>query len=141
MPPPRQGGSTNGWPTKPSVADCWSIRADVARETARAALLAHEEALDWPPEWVLTGMEIADDRPEDWFVEVFLPARPSAADRRRVAALFGDAPPPLAVREVAAQDWITLSQSGLEPIVAGPFRVRTPEFAREPGTIVKASVG
>jgi ribosomal protein L11 methyltransferase len=117
------------------VADCWTIRADVPREVARAALLAHEDALDWPPEWVLTGMEVADDRPEEWFVEVYLPTKPSRADRRRVAELFGEAPPSLVIAKVSAQDWVTLSQRGLEPIVAGPFRVRTPDFAPQAGTI------
>lgn len=117
------------------MADCWTIRAEVPREIARAALLAHEDAADWPPEWVLVGMEIADDRPEDWFVEAYLPHDPTAADRRRVAALFGETPPNLSVAKVAQQDWVTLSQQGLEPIVAGPFRVRTADFPPEPGTI------
>ncbi|MFN3509892.1 MAG: 50S ribosomal protein L11 methyltransferase, partial [Tsuneonella troitsensis] len=117
------------------MADSWTIRADVPREIARAALLAHEEAEDWPPEWVLVGMEIADDRPDDWFVEAYLPHKPSASDTAVVGALFGPRPPKLAISKVAARDWVTLSQQGLDPIVAGPFRVRTAEFAPEPGTI------
>lgn len=118
-----------------AVADCWTIRAEVPRGTARAALLAHEEAEDWPPEWVLVGMEVADDRPEDWFVEAYLPHNPTRADKRRVGALFGESAPTLSVTKVADADWVTLSQQGLEPIVAGPFRVRTSDFAPEPGTI------
>ena len=117
------------------MADSWTIRADVPREIARAALLAHEEAEDWPPEWVLVGMEIADDRPDEWFVEAYLPHKPSASDTAVVGALFGPRPPKLAISKVAARDWVTLSQQGLDPIVAGPFRVRTAEFAPEPGTI------
>jgi ribosomal protein L11 methyltransferase len=117
------------------VAECWTIRAEVPREAARAALLAHEDAADWPPEWVLVGMEIADHRPEEWFVEAYLPHNPTAADRRRVAALFGKRPPKLSVTKLTQQDWVTLSQHGLEPIVAGPFRVRTAGFAPEPGAI------
>lgn len=117
------------------MAETWTIRAEVPRDAARAALLAHEDAADWPSEWVLVGMEIADDRPEDWFVEAYLPARPSAADKRRVAALFGGNPPRLTVHSVAERDWVIQSQAGLEPIVAGPFRVRTADFAPHPGTI------
>jgi ribosomal protein L11 methyltransferase len=117
------------------VAECWTVRTDVSREVARAALIAHEDAPDWPEDWVLTGMEIADDRPEDWLVEVYLPHEPSAADLQRVAALFASSSPALRVTQVAMQDWVTLSQSGLEPIDAGPFRVRTPDFPRAPGTI------
>ncbi len=117
------------------MADCWSIRADVPREIARAALLAHEDALDWPEDWVLTGSEIADDQPDDWFVETYLPHKPSAADRRRVAALFEGKPPALTVRHIPDQDWVTVSQAGLEPIVAGPFRVRTPDHPAQAGAI------
>jgi len=117
------------------VADSWTIRAEVPREVARAALLAHEDAVDWPAEWVLVGMEMADDRPEDWFVEAYLPHNPTAADRRRVGRLFGKKPPKLTVTRVAQQDWVTISQHGLEPIVAGPFRVRTADFALQASTI------
>jgi ribosomal protein L11 methyltransferase len=117
------------------VADCWTIRAEVTRAVAQSALLAHEDAADWPEDWVLIGMEIADDRPDDWFVEAYLPAEPTAADRRKVAALFVDDAPDLRVTRLEEQDWITLSQSGLEPIAAGPFRVRTAGFSAEPGTI------
>lgn len=117
------------------MAETWTIRADVPRQIACTALLAHEDATEWPEDWVLTGMEVADDRPEDWFVEVYLPHKPTARDRRRVAALFAGDPPRLSVARVAQQDWLRVSQSGLEPIVAGPFRVRTPDFACQPGTI------
>jgi len=120
---------------KQPVAECWTVRADVPREIARAALVAHEDAADWPEDWVLIGMEVADDRPEDWFVEAYLPHKPTSADRRKVAALFAAAAPDLKVEQVQAQDWVTLSQVGLEPIVAGPFRVRSPDFAPTAGTI------
>ncbi len=125
------------------MADCWIIRAECPREIARGALLAHEDAADWPEDWVLVGMEIADpgsspgqaDRPEEWFVEAYLPRKPTSGDRRRVAALFGEPAPELAVSKVTQQDWVTASQQGLEPIVAGPFRVRTPDAEAEPGAI------
>lgn len=117
------------------MADSWTIRAEVPREVARAALVAHEGAEDWPAEWVLVGMEMADDRPDDWFVEVYLPTRSRAADLRRVAALFGARPPALTVAKVVERDWLTLSQKGLAPIDAGPFRVRTADFPATPGTI------
>lgn len=113
----------------------WTIRAQVPRAIARAALLAHEETDNWPGDWALVGMEIADHQPDDWFVEAYLPHRPTPADIRRVAALFGETPPELAAARVSEQDWVTLSQRGLAPIVAGPFRVRTPDYPVQPGTI------
>ncbi|HCJ81596.1 MAG TPA: 50S ribosomal protein L11 methyltransferase, partial [Erythrobacter sp.] len=48
------------------MADAWKIVAEVSKTEARAALVAHEEALDWPAEWVVTGMEVADHLPDDW---------------------------------------------------------------------------
>ena len=50
------------------MADSWKIVAEVSKDVARAALVAHEDAIDWPPEWIVTGMEVADDRPEEWMV-------------------------------------------------------------------------
>lgn len=117
------------------MADSWKIRAEVSKQAAQAALLAHEDAADWPWDWVLTGMELADDRPEDWFVEAFLPHHPSRADQRQIAALFGTKPPTLRVEKVASQDWLTLSQQGIEPIRAGRFFVRTPGFDPDPSAV------
>lgn len=109
------------------MADSWKIRALAPKPVIRAALLAHEDDPDWPWEWVLTGAEIAEDRPDDWFLEAFLPHKPAAADKRRVAALFAGKPPALVAEKIEAQDWVTLSQQGVEPIRAGRFHVRTPE--------------
>ena len=80
-------------------------------------------------------MEMADDRPDDWFVEAHLPARPTSADKRRISALFGPKSPNLSVARIAEKDWIAVSQEGLQPIAAGPFRIRTADFPREDGTI------
>ncbi|TMM50074.1 50S ribosomal protein L11 methyltransferase [Qipengyuania marisflavi] len=114
--------------------DSWKITAEVSKDVARAALVAHEDAADWPGEWVLTGMEIADGRPEDWVVEVFLPHKPSAADKRRLAALFGASPPPLKAEKLPETDWVVASQLGVDPIHAGRFTVRTPEHEPQPDT-------
>ena len=39
--------------------------------------VAHEDALDWDDEIVLSGSEIAEDRPEDWVLEAWFPRKPS----------------------------------------------------------------
>jgi len=76
------------------MADAWKIVAEVSKTEARAALVAHEEALDWPAEWVVTGMEVADRLPDDWTVEVYLDHEPGPDDLQRVAALFAGTPIP-----------------------------------------------
>ena len=114
------------------MADSWKIVAEVSKDVARAALVAHEDAIDWPPEWIVTGMEVADDRPEEWTVEVYLEHKPKKAELRRVAALFDSDAPTLTVEKVPEADWVTESQKGVDPIRAGRFHVRTPDHQPDP---------
>lgn len=113
----------------------WKILAECSKDEARAALVAHEEALDFPLDWVVTGMEVADHLPDDWTFEVYLDRKPTAADIRRVAALFAGDPPALRSEKLPDTDWVTESQKGVEPIRAGRFHVRTPEHAPDPDLV------
>lgn len=106
----------------------WKITALAPRPTVEAALIAHEDAPDWDHEIVLSGSEIAEDKPEDWRLEVYLPRRPTPADQAAVASLFAGEPPELVVEQLPDTDWIALSQQGVEPIRAGRFHVHTPEY-------------
>lgn len=117
------------------MADSWKIVAEVSKDVARAALVAHEDAIDWPPEWIVTGMEVADDRPGEWTVEVYLEHKPKKAELRRVAALFDSDAPTLMVEKVPEADWVTESQKGVEPIRAGRFHVRTPDHPADAGMV------
>lgn len=105
----------------------WKITAFAPRAMVEAALIAHEDAFDWDADIVLSGSEIAEDRPEDWRLEAWLSRRPTRADRAAVEALFADHAPELMVEQLPEVDWVTASQQGLEPIRAGRFHVRTPE--------------
>lgn len=109
------------------MADAWKISAEVSKTAARAALVAHEDAVDWPEDWVVTGMEVADHLPEEWVFEVYLDREPSRFDLKRVAALFFGKPPKFATEKLPATDWVVESQKGVEPIRAGRFHVRTPD--------------
>lgn len=97
------------------------------RGVIEAALLAHEDALDWDPEIVLSGSEVAEDRPEDWRLEAWLGHKPTRADKAAIAALFPGETPPLAEEKLPDTDWLTHSQQGLAPIRAGRFHVHTPD--------------
>ncbi len=114
------------------MADSWKIYAECSKDRAKAALVAHEEDLDWPADWVVTGMEVADHLPDEWTFEVYMDRKPKAADKKRVAALFGGNVPELVVEKLLDTDWIVESQKGVDPIRAGRFRVRTPEHAADP---------
>lgn len=105
----------------------WKITTLAPRTVVEAALLRHEDAFDWDPDVVISGSEIAEDRPDDWQLEAWLPRKPTRADKAALAALFAGAAPPFAVEQLPDIDWLTESQQGLEPIRAGRFHVHTPD--------------
>ena len=108
----------------------WKISAFAPRPIIEAALLAHEDAWDWDPEIVLSGSEIAEDKPEDWRLEAWMPRKPSKVDRAGIAGLFAGAPPAFAIEKLPDVDWLTQSQQRLEPIMAGRFYVHTPHHPK-----------
>lgn len=110
-------------------AGSWKITAFADKAVVQAALLAHEDAWDFDPEIVLSGCEIDEQHPQDWMLEAYLPRKPLAADKAALRALFTGKAPALTVEKLAAQDWLTLSQQGVEPISAGAFYIHTPDFA------------
>ena len=113
--------------------ESWKLTIDGPRPLIEAALVAHEDAANWDPEVILSGSEAAEDRPDEWRLEVFYPRQPSRTDLLNLRALFnGDMPKPL-IEQLPETDWLTVSQQGLEPIRAGVFHVRTPDHV-EAGT-------
>jgi ribosomal protein L11 methyltransferase len=108
------------------VSATWKLTALGSRAAIEAALLAHEDAPEWDAEIVVAGSEVAEDRPEDWRLEAWLPRRPRRADRAALDALF-PAPPVWREERLPETDWLTRSQSDLAPIRAGRFHVRTPD--------------
>ncbi len=111
-----------------AIDESWKITILGPRAEIQAALIAHEDALDWDPEIVLAGSELADHLPEDWRLEVYFDRAPDAADVAAVAALFAGESPAMVTEKLPDSDWVTLSQQGLEPIRAGRFYVHTPDY-------------
>ena len=113
----------------------WKITALAPRGAIEAALLRHEDAFDWDPDIVISGSEIAEDKPDDWQLEAWLPRKPTNQDRDLIASLFDGARPRFAQEKLPKTDWLTHSQQGLEPIRAGRFYVHTPDHPAlsEPG--------
>lgn len=109
------------------MADSWKLAAAAPKAAVHAALLAHEAIEEWDPEIVVSGHEIAEQKPDDWVLEAFLPRRPSKRDREAVAALFGKHAPALVAEKLPEIDWVSESQKSVEPIRAGRFYVHTPD--------------
>ncbi len=119
--------SMNMTEQKAPLSRTYKLTVLAPRAAIEAALVAHEDKPDWDFEIVLAGTEIAEDRPDEWKLEAWLPRNPTKADRAAIADLFPDGPPELAIEALDEEDWIAKSQSDLEPIRAGRFAVRTPE--------------
>lgn len=113
----------------------WKLTAFAPKPIVQAALLAHDAVLDWDPELVISGSEVAEDRPDEWVLEAWYPNKPRAAQKRAIASLFESTAPAIAVEQLPDSDWLVLSQQGVEPIRAGRFFVHTPEFAPTPGAV------
>lgn len=113
----------------------WKITAFAPRPVIEGALLAHEDAWDWDPDIVISGSEIAEDKPDDWQLEAWMPGKPGKAEKAAIAGLFANSAPKFEIEKLPDVDWLTSSQQGLEPIRAGAFHVHTPEHPAlsEPG--------
>ncbi len=113
----------------------WKLTALAPRAVIEAALIAHEDAWDWDPAMIISGSEIAEDRPDDWQLEVWMDRPPIRRDKAAIAALFGKRAPNLRVEKLPETDWVTTSQHDLPPIRAGWFHVHTPDHPplSEPG--------
>ena len=87
-------------------------------------------ALDNPP--VVIATEPDEDRPDNWEIHAYMEAQP---DEVIIALLLSLAPSAsradVSIDQLADDDWVTLSQAGLEPISAGRFHIFT---AAHPGT-------
>lgn len=114
------------------MAEAWKLTALGEKATIEAALVAQELALDWDEDIGLAGFEIAEDRPDEWKLDVYLPRRPTAADRAAIDGLFAGAAPAFAAEKLPDADWVTESQKGVDPILAGGFHVRTPDHPASP---------
>lgn len=115
----------------------WKLTAFGDKTEIEAALARHSEALHWDPEIVVSGFEIADDRPDDWRLDAYLSRKPTTADRKLLRGLFQGTPPRLVSKQLEDEDWVTLSQQGVQPIRAGRFHVRTPDYPADttPGIV------
>jgi ribosomal protein L11 methyltransferase len=106
----------------------WKLVAHAPKAAVQAALAAHEALDEWDPEIVLTGSEIAKQRPDDWVLEAYLSAKPTRSDRAAVAALFAGSPPKLTAEKLPETDWVAETQKLTAPVRAGRFHVHTPDF-------------
>ncbi len=107
-----------------ALSDSWKVTLPCTRAEAEALKedIAQFAAMDSPP--VLMTSE-ADG--EAWRMDAYFDAAPEQADIDLLLGLVPSAQgAPPKVEKLGDEDWVTLSQAGLEPIRAGRFFVHTP---------------
>ena len=83
-----------------------------------------------PP--VLVADEPDETKPDEWLIHAYFDRYPSS-DEIALLTNLGDGPPE--IEKLAEEDWVTISQSGLQPILAGRFHVHTPTHPADPERI------
>ena len=110
----------------------WKVTLPCSKTEAEA--IAEDQgafgAFDSPP--VLMTSEPDPARPEEWRLDAYFEGEPDAEALAILRALVPSADGVEAVVEALPdEDWVTLSQQGLEPIMAGRFFVHTPAHRDE----------
>ncbi len=96
---------------------------------AEAEAIAEDvgELAELEPAPVLMTSEPDPARPEEWRLDAYFEDEPDAAGLALLKSLAPSAAGAEPIMErIEEQDWVTLSQQGLEPIRAGRFFVHTP---------------
>lgn len=99
----------------------WRATLPCTRVQAEALPDAGEQFGDVPP--VLVADEPDPARPDEWLLHAYFDHEPTAEDFAALARLGSG---PATVEQLGEDDWVTMSQSGLQPIRAGRFFVHTP---------------
>jgi ribosomal protein L11 methyltransferase len=87
------------------------------------------ESADAP---VLVADEPDPAQPDSWLIHAYFDHHPTSDEIARLAKLGTGQPH---IEHLGEQDWVTMSQAGLQPIRAGRFHVHTPTYAPDPERI------
>ncbi|WP_298092989.1 50S ribosomal protein L11 methyltransferase [uncultured Sphingomonas sp.] len=108
----------------------WKLTLPCTRAEAEAIDAADDLGLDAAP--VLMTTETVEDDTETWRLDAYFEDEPDAAAVAAVRALVPSARDTApALEELGDEDWVTMSQSGLEPLRVGRFFVHTGAHAAE----------
>lgn len=122
-----KGDGVTGFPFDAARDGSWKLTLPCTKAEAEA--LAEDIpalALLDPSPTVMTS-EPDPTKPDEWQLDAYFEGKPDADLIRIIRSLAPSAADqePL-IEHIVEQDWVTLSQAGLEPIRAGRFYVRTP---------------
>ena len=111
-----------------------SFRVSVPCTRAQGEAIADAEdlfpATEDPP--VLVADEPDETKPDDWVIHAYFDHEPKGEEIALLSSL-GCGPPQ--IEKLGEQDWVTMSQAGLQPIRAGRFTVHTPTYPPDPDRV------
>ena len=108
-----------------------SFRVTVACNRSQGEAIADGD--DPLPGAVLVADEPDPSKPDDWLIHAYFEHSPTTEELAVLRGLGSGEP---RVEELGEADWVTMSQSGLQPIRAGRFFVHTPMYRSvPPGTV------
>lgn len=104
----------------------WKLTLPCTRDEAEALDFEGGELVGIDPAPVLLTSETIADDPLAWQLEAYFEAKPTKAEIATIRILVPSAAKAREqVEQIADQDWVTLSQQGIEPVHAGRFYVHT----------------
>ena len=111
----------------------WRVTVPCTREQGERIA----DAEDLFPLSAVQPVVVADEpdaaKPDEWLLHAYFDQAPTDDDLSRLRELGTGEPH---VEQLAEADWVTMSQSGLQPIRAGRFFVHTPTYrSTPPGTV------
>ena len=110
----------------------WRVTVPCTRAQGEALADAGEVFADREMPPVLVADEPDESRPDDWLIHAYFEHDPSGDDIASLTNL-GSGPP--RIEKLDEQNWVAMSQAGLQPIRAGRFTVHTPTYPPDAGRI------
>ena len=111
----------------------WRITVACTRQVAHRLTQSDDLLSDRPDPPVIVTEEPDSAKPDEWLLHAYFERNPTEADLDSLREVGKGEPQ---VEQLGEADWVTMSQSGLQPIRAGRFFVHTPMHrSHPPGTI------
>ena len=103
----------------------WRVTVPCTRAQGEAVPDADDLFADSQVPPVLVADEPDESRPDDWLIHAYFEHDPSGDEIASLTNL-GSGPP--RIEKLDEQNWVAMSQAGLQPIRAGRFTVHTPTY-------------
>ena len=107
----------------------WRVTIACSRAQGESIATAEELFSNSPDPPVLVSDEPDASKPDQWLIHAYFEHSPSAGELAALKAIGSGEP---RIEELGEADWVTMSQTGLQPIRAGRFYVHTPMYRSVP---------